>query len=120
MLRFSACTPYACTHSLSSGPINQPPLPIPPLLLQDAESQVLWWVISICDPAAWTPGKAEAAGQAATWRLAKNRNLIVRCGWGHAFCVVRRRAGVAVVGLFLFAACSVRFAGAMSLNCTWA
>lgn len=41
---------------------------------------MLWWVISICDPAAWAAGQAEAAGQKATWRQAKNRNLIVR--WG--------------------------------------
>lgn len=62
--------------------VDHPPRPsfLPPSCLQDAESQVLWWVVSICDPAAWAPGQAEAAGQKATWRQAKNRNLIVR--WG--------------------------------------
>lgn len=45
---------------------------------QDADTQVQWWLLSICDPQAWTPGLGEAAGLGRPDSWPKFRNLIVR------------------------------------------
>jgi len=46
-------------------------------LLQDSETAVQWWLISVCDPAASTSGPAELAGVGKETDWAKDRNLRV-------------------------------------------
>ncbi|KAI3428186.1 hypothetical protein D9Q98_006566 [Chlorella vulgaris] len=46
--------------------------------LEDKDSEVLWWLISVCDPQAWTPGTSEAAGEGHPAMHSKFRNLVVR------------------------------------------
>jgi hypothetical protein len=57
-------------------PAHRAPLCSP--TLQDADTQVLWWVLMGCDPTAWRPSPAEATetGVEASW--AKNRNMHLR------------------------------------------
>lgn len=57
------------TASLSCTPIGPS---------QDNATGVLWWVLSICDPAAFTPGEDEAAGRGNPAGYAKMRNAILR------------------------------------------
>ncbi|KAL4443683.1 hypothetical protein ABPG75_011420 [Micractinium tetrahymenae] len=45
--------------------------------MEDADTQVQWWLISICDPQAWTPGVGEAARQGRPDSWPKFRNLVV-------------------------------------------
>ena len=50
--------------------------------VQDNETSVLWWLISVCDAEAWTPGAGEASGLGHSESHPKFRNLIVRyAGW---------------------------------------
>lgn len=43
----------------------------------DAGSRVLWWVVSVCDPAAWAPGQLEAAGEGSPSAWPKFRHVRV-------------------------------------------
>lgn len=45
---------------------------------QDKDSQVLWWVLMGCDPAAWRPSPMEAAARGEESNWAKNRNMVLR------------------------------------------
>lgn len=55
----------------------------PRRVLQDSGSQVLWWVISMCDPAASTPGQPELQGVGKEDSWPKFRNIILR--WAAEF-----------------------------------
>ena len=46
---------------------------------QDNATGVLWWVLSVCDPDAFTPGEDEAAGRGNPAGYAKMRNVVLRC-----------------------------------------
>jgi hypothetical protein len=76
--------PFTSTHP-THLPTRTPQPAHPPPPLQDNATQVLWWMISACDPGASTPGEAEVQGRGTPVGWAKDRNL--RIGW------VARRAG---------------------------
>lgn len=65
-----------CRSQASPGVFFPPPhrLSLP----QDNATGVLWWVLSVCDPAAFTPGKDEAAGRGNPAGYAKERNIVLR------------------------------------------
>ena len=72
--------PARCAHAARSKPA---PLRffLPPYRLslpQDNATGVLWWVLSVCDPTAFTPGKDEAAGRGNPAGYAKERNIVLR------------------------------------------
>jgi hypothetical protein len=46
--------------------------------VQDKDTRVLWWVLMGCDPTAWQPSPAEAAGKGSPKGWAKNRNMVLR------------------------------------------
>ena len=52
----------------------------PAVLVQDNDTAVLWWLISVCDPKASTPGEQEARGVGTPSRWPRDRNL--RVSWG--------------------------------------
>jgi hypothetical protein len=46
--------------------------------MRDNATGVLYWVLSVCDPAAFTPGQDEAAGRGNPAGYAKERNIVLR------------------------------------------
>lgn len=67
---------YPSTHPTS--PALLPTWP-PPAPLQDPSSQLLWWVLIICDPSISTPGPEEAASTGSKKWWPRDRN--VRLPW---------------------------------------
>ena len=63
---------FPTVHPTLPPPSCTPPLP------QDAETQVQWWLVNACDPAASTPGTDELAGTGDEMLWAKNRNVRLR------------------------------------------
>ena len=59
--------------------------PAPPCLpaahVQDPDTQIMWWVLMVCDPGAWTPGEADAEAERQGGRAYQLRSRDARVRW---------------------------------------
>lgn len=95
--------PRLCAHPVAClpRPETSPSVPLPRptqsnsapsspshfSLFQDADSQVLWWVLQGCDPGAWRPCPAEAARKASPTQVRDVNRFVLAAGPSAACCL---------------------------------